>query len=73
MTEATAWAVMDGDNGRPIAATVSAERRAAIVNWLCIYGGVTPLNSWTDDRIEREWTARRRRARVAEVVIVAKQ
>ena len=73
MTEATAWAVIDGDSGLPIAATVSAERRAAIVNWLCIYGGIMPLNSWTDERIEREWQARRRRARVAEVVVIAKQ
>jgi hypothetical protein len=73
MTEAAAWAVIDGDSGRPIAATVSAERRGAIVNWLFIYGGITPLNSWTDARIEAEWSARRRHARVAEVVIVAKQ
>jgi len=73
MTEATAWAVLDGDSGRPLPATVHPDRRGAIVNWLATYGGVMPLNHWDDRRIEAEWEARKRRARVAEVVIVAKQ
>jgi hypothetical protein len=73
MSETTAWAVIDGDSGLPLPATVHGHRRGAIANWLGVYGGVMPLSFWTDERIEAEWEARRRRARVAEVVVVEKQ
>jgi hypothetical protein len=73
MTEATGWAVIDGDSGRPLPVTVHTDRRGALVNWLAMYGGVTPFAWWPDERIEAEWKARCRRARIAEVVIVAKQ
>lgn len=73
MTEATAWAVIDGDSGMPLPATVHTHRRGAIANWLGVYGGIMPLSFWDDERIEREFEARRRRARIAEVVVVLKQ
>ena len=73
MTEVTAWAVIDGNSGLPLPATVHTDRRGAIANWLGVYGGIMPLSYWTDERIEAEWEARRRHARVAEVIVIAMQ
>lgn len=52
--QASGWAVRDRAGLR--VRTVSDTRRGAIVNWLHTYGGVTPLNVWTDDKIEDVWT-----------------
>lgn len=36
--------------------TISATRRAAIVNWLCTEAGVMPLKTSSDAAIEQMWT-----------------
>lgn len=48
------WAVFE--RGHPRVATVSPTRRAALVNGLVVIFGQVPLNDWSDDRIEEEWT-----------------
>lgn len=72
MTGITAWAVI-ADSGYPLAKTVDPTRRGAIVNWLGVYGGIMPLASWDDARIETEWNARKRHASVAQVSVMLLQ
>lgn len=53
MNEEMGWAVR---SDRVLLNTVSATRRAAIVNHLVTKHGIAITNLWTDDDIERCWT-----------------
>ena len=63
------WAAIR--DGRILVNTVSATRRAAIVNWLWT-ADVRVLNTWTDERIEEEWSAIEDDVAVIEVIIAEK-
>lgn len=62
------WAVVDIDGIR--VDTVSATRRAAIVNWLVTSAGLFIYNSDTDEKIDSLWNDRRGIATVQEVRIL---
>jgi hypothetical protein len=72
MGTANAWAAFDA-RGRILRETLSESRRAAIVNWLYVYGGVQVLATYSDDYIESLWrkfaTGPAPDASVAEVVV----
>ena len=63
------WAVFD--NGQIIVATVSSERRAAIINWLVTERCMMVLNSDTDEKIEQAWQSMKITAECCEVKISA--
>lgn len=67
--EASGWAVRDRTGLK--VRTVADTRRGAIVNWLHTYANITPMNTWTDDKIEDAWTDARLRleAQVHQITI----
>lgn len=59
MTSCTGFAIKRLNDDSILIDTVSPTRRAAIVNWLHVYGGWTPRGHTSDAEIEREWVARK--------------
>jgi hypothetical protein len=53
MTTATGWAILD--NGRINVATVSPNRRGAMVNWLLVVRQMLFANTAPDEVIEQIW------------------
>jgi hypothetical protein len=71
MPEARGWAVVQ--NGELLVKTVSPTRRAAIVNWLVVEGGLFVQDAWSDAMIETAWEHAHsfKNAELAEVTIRA--
>lgn len=59
MTVSSGFAIKLLNNDSILVDTVSSTRRAAIVNWLHVYGGWTPRGHASDAEIEREWMTRK--------------
>lgn len=53
MNNTSGWAVRNG--AELYVNTISATRRAAIVNWLVVCGGAYVTNDHTDEQIEMLW------------------
>lgn len=61
------WGVIDADGLN--VNTVSETRRAAVVNWLVVVARTMILDSYSDERIDTIWDAKRGEALVCPVRI----
>ena len=66
------WAV--AHDGQILLKTVSDTRRAALVNWIYVYGRTTVLDGYSDELIEQLWNdLRGPRNEVLEVEVTARR
>ena len=58
MSIVSGWAIKEGGTNKILPNTVSATRRAAIVNWLVTAVQLPVTNDWSDEQIEQVWRLR---------------